>query len=751
MSYPFVSSPATFPAVPSTMAASESAKPMSKTSKKSRKSVSKSTSKSGSPSRVSKKQSGNHRRSRSGMAALTFLYKYMYWSLMIYFLGCFTCRLRRKKCDEAQPICKACKNLKLRCEYEQPDWWGDNNEQKSQKNRLKDLIKATKRNEKEEAHAQKNCCGYKPPPLTRTSTTPETTTESASGSREASPEPVHCFDKEFNQLYQDSYDSHKPLVQSPTSLLSSSAPYEVDIKTETELFINDVPTRRDSSTSSFNTFQPPLAHTMLPSFVGDDWVHREIFEQESIAIKDPPSPPSFGFSQPVVGVPNVHIEDSDRYLLDYFIENVSRLIFPMLEVRQQGRAFSEVILPAIESNKSYLHCCLSMAAVHLKATEHITSDRIDNDIMKHRFQAVSELCKSLGDDLEHHEILEGTLGMTLFPCSVGRADDTLQDIAWHHHFEAATGLINKLELPRRLLESDHGNVHPPFSMSLSAWIDILGSTMLGKMPQFAHTYRTKLLGGSNSGLSELMGCDDRVMYLIAEISCLDALNLEGRIDHLALCGHITNLAQQLDYTEPPEGALVKPFFEDGTVQPQQLSKNMTALFRVAARVYLCSLVPGFQCSQQSAMSLISYAADLLDLIPAGPQGFDRSLVWPLLICGSFSTRNSSFRTVLSSRLEKLGEQAEFGSFGRMVRLVQEVWRLSDVSPSSVDIPTSATMTSTPPQNVGLGGTPRLPTPVSKAPSPERGHLPSQELQAQACQQVHWRDVMKRNGWDFLLI
>ena len=50
------------------------------------------------------------------------------------------------------------------------------------------------------------------------------------------------------------------------------------------------------------------------------------------------------------------------------MDNVLRLLFPILELNQQGSVRSEVILPALESNKTYLHCCLSTAAMHLKAT-----------------------------------------------------------------------------------------------------------------------------------------------------------------------------------------------------------------------------------------------------------------------------------------------------------------------------------------------------------------------------------------------
>jgi hypothetical protein len=233
------------------------------------------------------------------------------------------------------------------------------------------------------------------------------------------------------------------------------------------------------------------------------------------------------------------------------------------------------------------------------------------------------------------------------------------------------------------------------------------------------------------------------MYLISEISCLDALKLEGRVDDMELCSHITALAQQLDHTEPLPGSLTYARTDAGVLRPRQLSKNMTALFRVAARIYLCSLVPGFDCYQTSTVKLVARFAEILELIPGGSDGFDRSLVWPLLICGSFSTPTSPFRTVFKSRIELLGEHGEFGSFGRMVRLLQEVWRTGDDC-GSLGMMSAVTC--------GSGDIPFLPTPVSAVTTPGGGLriMGDEELQPKR-RSVHWRDVMQQNGWEFLLI
>jgi hypothetical protein len=518
----------------------------------------------------------------------------------------------------------------------------------------------------------------------------------------------------------------------PPTLHNHSYPYEVDIKTERQTFVNDVPTRRDSTISTFSTFQPPPPHATLPSYPGDDWVQADFYEsrRDSWSGEEGLDFNFFDFSHGpmphTAQQATIPVDECDRRLLDHFIDKVLRLIFPVLEANQHGSVKAEVILPALESNKCYLHCCLSVAAIHMKATERLQSEQIDNDIMRHRYETVSELCKALNRDTDHLQILEATLAMIFFQCSVGRPDDCLPDIPWHQHFQAATSLVNKLDLPRILEEMPQTGVHPPFNMTLTSWIDILGSTMLGRSPMFAHTYRTKHLTGSTSGLCELMGCEDRVMYLLSEIACLDALRMEKKVDDIAVCTHITLLAQQLDATESHNDALGTVYSNTGAIRPRQLSKVMTALFRLAARVYLCSLVPEFNRYQQSTINLIARFAEKMQFIPSGPDGFDRSLVWPLLICGSFSVPTSPLRRVFAERVERLGDQAEFGSFGRMARLLQEVWRRAD----GTTLPSDTCE----------------PTPVSASSTSTAG-----DANPKKSQNVHWRDVMQENNMEVLLI
>jgi C6 transcription factor Pro1 len=505
--------------------------------------------------------------------------------------------------------------------------------------------------------------------------------------------------------------------------------------------VNDIPTRCDTSTSSFSTFAPPQLESTLPQLPSDDWMPAIPMTQQSLeqcemqdsSLSSGSPQQSFALMQT-----SIPVDDCDRPLLNYFVDNVLRLIFPVLETHQKSHERAQAVLQSIETNKSYLHCCLSVAALHFKSTAGNSGDDIDHDIVRHRFDAISHLCQALNSDTEHDRILEATLAMIFFHCSVGGPDEYLPDIPWNDHFQAATNLIHRLDLPATLINCTSSLSPPPFNMTLASWIDILGATMLGKAPQFAHTYRTKHLSGTPSGLRELMGCDDRVMYLISEIACLDALKSEGLIDDIAVCGHVSALAQQLEFTEPADNRIEQPYSTSGVIKPDQLTNNMTAIFRIAARIYLCTLVPGFDRNQPSNINLVEAVCKVLDYIPTGPGGYDRSLVWPLLITGAYASPATSFRRTLESRIISMGDEADFGSFGRMYRLLQEVWRLSD-DPFS---PVFALDGSSDPESFTSSQA------LDPIYSPPLGSAGMRELKKR---DVHWREVMFRNGWRYLLI
>ncbi|KAK4499912.1 hypothetical protein PRZ48_008098 [Zasmidium cellare] len=627
--------------------------------------------------------------------------------------GCFTCRLRRKKCEEGKPACKACKHLGLRCDYKRPMWWSNGEQRRNQKELIKNIIKNTQLSKKAaQAQQQPQLNTSSPPPLSHSVPTSAEAPFAESFPQSRCPSEGSPYSQGCDFTYQ-SPEGYFAMPPPPQPYISTHpqypmfSPYEVDIKTEREIFVNDIPTRRDSTISTFSTFQPPPSAHGMSGYPADSWVQQEHFESTTEEYTE--EPVDFNFFEFPHGpiTPNheavIDVEDGDKYLLNHFLDKVAKMIFPILDANQHGSARTDVILPALESNKAYLHCCLSVAATHMRTTEGVTGEQIDNDVVRHRYAAISELCEALGQDINHSQILEATLSMIFFQCSVGRPDDALPDIPWHQHFQAAASLVNKLELSTAATELSATGQHPSFNMTLTSWIDILGSTIVGRLPVFADTYRELNMVNGTAGLAELMGCDDKVMFLISEIACLD-FQRQFLTDEVVLCGYVESLAKAIGATEEMAGLVQNCFSSTGAIRPKQLAINITAVYRIAARIYLCTLVPGYSPTQPSMCHLISQFAELMNYIPAGPEGFDRSLVWPLLIAGGASVAASPYRAMFQERCDRLGDAANFGSFGRIRELLRELWGRNDAAALQGDF-----------------------------------------------QGVRWRDVMQQKGWEFLLI
>jgi C6 transcription factor Pro1 len=615
-------------------------------------------------------------------------------------------------------MCTACKHLGLSCEYKRPMWWSNNDARRKHKDDIKMIIKRKKLSEKA-SHTIQTSVGS-PPGLSHSLPTSATFSDPLDRTRSASIDSHFSTAFNFNSPPSGAPDYSAYNAQlHPDFMFSGFSPYEIDVKTERQVFMNDVPTLRESHISTFSTFHtPPPPGTILPSHLpeGGEWTEQVYQERRESLTEETLNVNFFDFSHgPSMASRQVAIEldETDQRLLDHFIQFVLPTIFPILESNQHGSVGSDLILPALQSNKGYLHCCLSIAAQHYKANMNLSGEEIDNDIMRHRYETIKSLCDALNQDVNHQQILEAALGLIFFQCVVGRFDDSLPDIPWHQHFQAAISLVQKLDLPRLVSDPNEPPAQTPFNMTLTSWIDILGATMLGKAPTFAHTYREKHLsqGNSSLGLRELMGCEDRVMYLISEIACLEALKKDG-MDDITLCQHVRALGDQIGLTEVGESGPKMPYNANGTLSPKQLSKNVTTAFRLAARIYLCSLVPGFCPSQASCVGLVEKLTNVLQHIPSGPGGFDRSLVWVYLVGGSVSVAGSTFRVFFDDRIAQLGDLSNFGSFGRVASLLREVWLRMDNTPGS------------PGSNNGA---------------------------SDAVQYIHWRETMQNKGWDFLLI
>ncbi|KAI5307218.1 hypothetical protein KEM56_002591 [Ascosphaera pollenicola] len=253
-----------------------------------------------------------------------------------------------------------------------------------------------------------------------------------------------------------------------------------------------------------------------------------------------------------------------------------------------------------------------------------------------------------------------------------------------------------------------------YSLALSSWVDIIGATMRNQKPYRAATYSLRYQDGKSTGLRTLMGCDDQIMYILSEAACLDVMATQRSVTADRLSRYVTDLTREIDREDVDSEPVKFPIDENNLVDTHQLSANITAIFRVAVRVYVLSLSPTFEFDRREAYRWLGKFAELLSDMPAGPSGFDRLIVWPMLICGSYAPFGSQLRTMLD---ERFNLSVFSSNFTQMTKVVREVWQLTDMKSAKLA--------------------------ESKIPNPSR-HSKYPPL-------VRWRDVMRLNRWEYLLM
>lgn len=621
------------------------------------------------------------------------------------YLGCSTCKKKRRKCDEEKPICDFCRRHNLSCEY--------THQPRSNSTRTKQgIVRGGK-------SSHPTCSGDPPslvaghqsstprPPLSRSK---DTVKQSGCVSprfqrhpdvRSVSADPPGDLDYDMaahdgrgtaaNQDTREPYaDTRKPNSVSSEERCTPNASGD-QRHTSTDRQVTDGPMLPDSAPSD-----PPPGRSRGPP------------------CEEAPQSGTLNVPEGLYSLPehNDHlIEQRASYLLGYFVNLLLPALLPVKELKKPWSVICALICEAIDSNKMYRHCCLSVAAKHHKKYATALDGTLDTDAVHHLSMATSTMLVELRHGTNSPQVLETILCLIIFQRVVGDKDSK-EDVVWHRHFEAVICLAQRLELLGSSPDTTLGIWRTPFNRALVAWIDILGATIRGTAPAFAQIYReNSLMHRSRSlGLKDVMGCNDIIMYYISDIACLD-VGKHG-MDSSAVRSQVSDLLGRISAIEENRAWAEAPSSVNGELPSSQPSNIISEAFCLAARIHVNSLLPEFSPHQLEVIELTDKLASVLERIPSGAN-FDRALTWVYLIGCATSLPGSELRLLFCERVSQLGGQPSCGSFKCLIAVLTEVWARNDELPQGVG--SSSETCRTPPRY------------------------------------THWRHVMQAKGWDFLLI
>ncbi|KAL5612312.1 hypothetical protein BROUX41_000153 [Berkeleyomyces rouxiae] len=439
--------------------------------------------------------------------------------------GCWTCRLRRKKCDERRPVCDNCGQLEIKCLYseEKPEWMDNGPRQAARAEQVKAEVKIQARVRREKKHrngSQAADPDNAPSSATSTSYRGRFLGMGSSNQSSVSISSLHRSHSSAQQQQQQQLPplpplpSLPPLPPLPPSHPTAPPPPPPKMAS---------PIRRGSgSCDNASTISPsrygPSAHTdryRNRDPIDRDWVPNGLAMMEldpdegspintdSPCSKSTPSsshlsagmhtqPSECSMSSPPQmqsDMPPPVPDDQSTYLIVIYMDYVFPYLFPHYrpKILEGGRGW---LLALLQHNKALFHTATSFSSYLFAAIYNLQNpDHSDatlqlwNQLQNRQEMALQELQQDMatingrgihGNLQESARVLESIMQLLVFDVSIGSMEH------WELHLDAAIALFQQLvpsvddwpevisSLTKGFSQPIPGNLHP-MSTDLTAF------------------------------------------------------------------------------------------------------------------------------------------------------------------------------------------------------------------------------------------------------------------------------------------
>jgi hypothetical protein len=522
--------------------------------------------------------------------------------------GCWTCRLRKKKCDENRPSCFKCTSLQLNCDgYGPRPYWMDRGDlQREQARKMKRIISQIKSDIREhkllstsqnvepelDTLAARNIATSRLPPSDPTQETllqsglaPEHNLQllSREGDLYTSSEPI------WSEPLHSSNFSTEPFYDQTIGIsIYNQRPSEASQRLS--MSISPVIDERDSRNSidvSRQNVQPeanmeamvPLCDPTLSTFCSSVLSgYSNEADSSFLTQKNSSSGFAYHISQPARLSHPILCGDVEDILFMYYFDHVFYVHCPFyFPTNQRGRGWLFSILKRF---KSAYHAALALSEYHQSTlTQHNSSHPIRTR-GGHYDLALQELQVSLARSstwsenlgLAHNiQVLTSILHLLfyevrlLLPSIIFNANDFIKQLSnggkhnWQMHLRAATALVPPLvqaQIASITARKDHINEqqdrvisHPDTSISflLGFFIsmDII-SCASTRSSQLVTLDHKLMLEIGETNLANLTGCSNWAMVFIFEISLLDKWREEEKKAHKLSLIELTERGRQIE-------------------------------------------------------------------------------------------------------------------------------------------------------------------------------------------------------------
>lgn len=235
-----------------------------------------------------------------------------------------------------------------------------------------------------------------------------------------------------------------------------------------------------------------------------------------------------------------------------------------------------------------------------------------------------------------------------------------------------------------------------FSSTILILDDIIASTVLQEQPRL-YEYHRRLLGDADGtgppvNFEAAVGCQNWVLLQIGEIAVLDAWKQQrkraGNLDVMELVhrattikdsleAHLTRIETDAVIVPKRDGSLLEVFTADYCQQSEAPASQCFLVTRVwahATLLYLFVVVSGWQPASIDVRYHVGRIVELLTH-QISPPALLRTMVWPFCVAGCLAERVQEAR--LRGMVETLQPPSVFGTVYKALEIMEYVWHSRD--------------------------------------------------------------------------
>ncbi|KAK3393252.1 fungal-specific transcription factor domain-containing protein [Podospora didyma] len=604
--------------------------------------------------------------------------------------GCWTCRLRRKKCDEVRPLCNACGALEIDCLYsdDKPDWMDGAEKQKEKADQLKLEVKQRASHRRERRYLQGLEMGLEALEVSHADLQADMQADGSQSPDER----------------QASHISPGPSHALPMGTESSPSSFS----------------RPQDSGSEFSGTQADTGPSSSADTTARDDHH---------LMSD--------------------FEEFDLTMIMTYLDYVFPFLFPFYQppLLDAGRGW---LLSMLRRNKAILHTALSLASYFFNVVlSHATQSHQDcrahnwDNLQRQQDLAVHALQREMNDIVargvknylsETNQVMASVIQLLTFEVAIANTGN------WIMHLDAATELYTEMVKHHGIADGDKFCFammltqlgHKPWEMTpmnhpwssdqaslrfFTAFLlfyDTLASTALDRPPRLKYLHKPLLADISEEekrslpagereyalphiDMHHFLGLQNWVVMCLGEIAALDAWKKEmkkngslsmtvlvARAAAIERCLRVRLLALEAPQVQPECNDLANcsnpthdhdpliQFGLSGRLQSPLMLKATASISRVwaqAALTYLSVVVSGWQPASPETRHSVALTMQLFSSFP--DLTYLRALVWPFTVTGCLAgpELEQTFRDMVAA----MGPLQLFGTIREALAIMEHVW------------------------------------------------------------------------------